>query len=222
VSDIVSRSEAIEFEDAVRAPSLVSHFRMLPGTLISSPSHPPPRVGRKALFLDRDGTVIVHVPYLYRPEEVVVIPGVPEALGRARAAGFRIYLFTNQSGVGRGRFSLEDVHAVNRRMIERIGLGEGVFDGICIAPEAPGQPSPYRKPSPRYILETCAAEGLDPGTCWMIGDSPADWEAGLAAGIRSAAVGVGADEPADVRAKREALGVPEFPDLPAAIAFALR
>jgi D-glycero-D-manno-heptose 1,7-bisphosphate phosphatase len=106
-------------------------------------------------------------------------------------------------------------------MIERIGLGAAVFDGVCIAPEAPDAPSLYRKPSPRYILETCASDHLDPRQCWMIGDSPADWEAGVAAGVRAAAVGVGAEEPADWTARRAALGVPGFADLPAAIAHLL-
>jgi D-glycero-D-manno-heptose 1,7-bisphosphate phosphatase len=180
-----------------------------------------PAGGLRALFLDRDGTVIVHIPYLHDPDGVAIIPGVPEALARARDAGFRLYLFTNQSGVGRGLFSLEDVHAVNRRMIELLGLGPAVFDGICIAPEAPDAPSLYRKPSPRYIMETCASAGLDPQRCWMMGDSPADWEAGVAAGVRSAAVGVGPDEPPDWTARRASLGVQGFADLPAAIAHIL-
>lgn len=176
-------------------------------------------VPSKALFLDRDGTLIEHIPYLHRPEGVQVLPGVVEALRQARAAGFSLYLFTNQSGVGRGMFRLEDVHAVNRRMTEAFGLGPAIFDGICIAPEAPNEPSLYRKPSPRFIQETCAAAGHDLPASWMIGDAPSDWAAGLNAGIRAAAVGVDSTEPAEVRDQRVAWGVPGFAGLLDAVTY---
>jgi len=148
---------------------------------------------------------------------VVLIPGVVEALRASLTADFKLYLFTNQSGVGRGLFDLSAVHAVNRRMIELIGLGDNVFSGICIAPEAPDQPSLYRKPSPRFIEETCAAAALDRRSSWMLGDSPSDWEAGLNAGIRAAAVDVAPVEPAERRALRERLGVPGYPNVLAAV-----
>ncbi|HRE80849.1 MAG TPA: HAD-IIIA family hydrolase [Opitutaceae bacterium] len=176
----------------------------------------------RALFLDRDGTVIVHIPYLHKPDEVALAPRAREALLRAREAGFLLYLFTNQSGVGRGMFGLEDVHAVNRRMIELLDLGEAIFAGICIAPESPDMPPVYRKPSPRYILETCAADGLDPRQCWMIGDSPTDWEAGRAAGMQSVAVGCDAQESSQQRAYREERGVPGYETLEDAVDAILR
>jgi D-glycero-D-manno-heptose 1,7-bisphosphate phosphatase len=142
----------------------------------------------KALFLDRDGTLIEHRPYLHRPEEVTLIPGTKEALHRARAAGYLLFLFTNQSGIGRGYFTLADVEAVHRRLAELIGLGPNPFTEICIAPEHPDQPSLYRKPSPRFIQEMVLKFRLEPTESWMIGDSPADWRAGLDAGVKSAAV----------------------------------
>lgn len=174
------------------------------------------------LFLDRDGTVIVHIPYLHDPRRVVVVPGASEALAAARRAGFRLYLFTNQSGVGRGLFDLDAVHAVNERMVELLGLGSDVFAGVCIAPEAPEQPSLYRKPSPRFILETCRKDRLDPARCWMLGDSPSDWEAGHRASIRSLAVDVSPAEPEDQRRRREAMGVRGFSDLAKAVSFILQ
>ncbi len=145
----------------------------------------------RALFLDRDGTLIVDKVYLADPDGVEVIPGTAEGLRRARALGFKLFLFTNQSGIGRGLHTLEDTRRVNARMEELLGLPAPVFDGTCIAPESPGQPSAYRKPSPRFIRETLAAHGLDPAGCWMVGDSPADVQAALAAGIRAAAVRTG-------------------------------
>jgi D-glycero-D-manno-heptose 1,7-bisphosphate phosphatase len=141
-----------------------------------------------AVFLDRDGTLIENRHYLSAPEGVAVLPGVREALTRARAAGARLFLFTNQSGVGRGYFTLADVAAVNRRMIEAIGLGDDLFAGICVAPERPDEAPVYRKPSPRFIHEMRAAHGFAAEASWMVGDSPADWETGLNAGIRTAAI----------------------------------
>lgn len=143
---------------------------------------------KKALFLDRDGTLNFDIDYLHEPDKLVLIPGTAAALRHARNLGFRFYLFTNQSGVGRGYFKLEDVHACNARLMELVGMGEDLFDGVCIATERPDEPSHYRKPSPLYIQERLAADGLDPQQCYMIGDRQSDWEAGLAAGINGVAL----------------------------------
>lgn len=152
----------------------------------------------RALFLDRDGTLIVDKVYLANPQGVELIPGAAAGLRRARALGFKLFLFTNQSGIGRGLHTIEDTGRVNARMEEMLGLPAPLFDGICIAPEAPGQPSLYRKPSPRFIQETIAEHDLDPAGCWMVGDSPADVGAALAAGIRAAAVRTGKVPPESI------------------------
>jgi D-glycero-D-manno-heptose 1,7-bisphosphate phosphatase len=171
----------------------------------------------KALFLDRDGTLITDKSYLSDPAGVELIPGAPGALRRARDLGYGLFLFTNQSGIGRGLFSADDAARVNARMEEALGLPSPVFDGICIAPEAPGQPVLYRKPSPRFILEVVSRRGLDPSQCWMVGDSASDIDAGLAAGIRAAAVRTGPGDPASLPAVA-AGRVPVFDDLAAFVA----
>ena len=172
----------------------------------------PRAMNPQAVFLDRDGTLIENRHYLSLPAGVAVLPGVREALLRLRTAGARLFLFTNQSGVGRGYFSLADVEAVNRRMIEEIGLGEDLFAGICIAPERPDEPPVYRKPSPRFIHEMRAAHGFAAEASWMLGDSPSDWEVGLAAGIRAAAIVADpANEPE--RERRIELGVTAYASL---------
>jgi len=142
----------------------------------------------KALFLDRDDTLIVDKVYLSDPSGVELLPGVIEGLHHARTVGYQLFLFTNQSGIGRGYYTLEDAHRVNARMEELIGLGQPLFTEIGIAPEAPDQPSLYRKPSPRFILEMIAKHQLDPAQCIMIGDRESDIDAGLAAKITSIAV----------------------------------
>ena len=145
----------------------------------------------KALFLDRDGTIIVDKHYLADPAGVEVIPGVRSALQRACELGYKLFLFTNQSGIGRGLYTLDDVLLVNARMETLLALASPLFTELCIAPEAPDQPSLYRKPSPRFIQEMIAAYHLDPAHCAMIGDRPSDAQAGLNAGIRSIAICTG-------------------------------
>ena len=149
----------------------------------------------KALFLDRDGTLIFDKVYLADPAGVELIPGTVTALHRVRDLGYKLFLFTNQSGIGRGLHTLDDTLRVNARMEEMLGLPRPIFADTCIAPEATGQPVVYRKPSPRFILEKLAEHQLDPQQCWMVGDSHADIGAGLGAKINVAALRTGKVDP---------------------------
>jgi D-glycero-D-manno-heptose 1,7-bisphosphate phosphatase len=126
---------------------------------------------------------------------VELIPGTTDALRHARDLGYRLFLLTNQSGIGRGYHTLEDTLRVNARMEELIGLGRPLFADICIAPETSEQPQVYRKPSPRFILECITRHALDPAHCWMVGDAVVDIGAGLAAGIKVAALRTGKTDP---------------------------
>lgn len=140
----------------------------------------------KALFLDRDGTLIADKHYLADPAGVELLPGVIEGLKHALKQKYKLFLFTNQSGIGRGYYTMEQALNVNRRMEEMIGLGNPLFTGICMAPETPEQPMVYRKPSPRFILEMIEEHQLDATQCIMVGDRETDIEAGLNAKIRVA------------------------------------
>lgn len=149
----------------------------------------------KALFLDRDGTLIIDKVYLADPAGVELLPGAAEGLQRARFLGYKLFLFTNQSGIARGLHTLEDTLRVNARLEELLALPSPAFAGVCIAPEMPGQSSLYRKPSPRFIVEKIAEHRLDPQRCWMVGDSAADIGAGLGARINVAVVRTGKVDP---------------------------
>jgi D-glycero-D-manno-heptose 1,7-bisphosphate phosphatase len=144
----------------------------------------------KALFLDRDGTLIVHRPYLCDPSGVELLSGVREALQAFVDHDYILFLFTNQSGIGRGLFDLSAVQACNQRLIELLDLSLGGFTEICIAPETPEMPQIYRKPSPRFILEMIVKYGLNPDQTWMVGDSISDIQAGLNAGVSSVLIGM--------------------------------
>lgn len=154
----------------------------------------------KAIFLDRDGTLIVDKHYLFDPNDVELIAGVGAALARARELGYALFLFSNQSGVGRGYFSLEDVHACNERMIELMGFKKSPFVETCLAVERPDEPQVYRKPSPRFIDEMVAKYRLEVKQCYMVGDKEADWKAGIAGNVHPIAVQTGKPFTAEHRA----------------------
>lgn len=146
----------------------------------------------QALFMDRDGTLIFDKDYLHEPEKIELVPGTRNAIRKALAAGCKLFILTNQSGIGRGYFTMEDYNACHHRFIELLGIHERDFTACCVAPEAPDEPSRYRKPNPAFIFEQLQAfPNLDPNRCWMIGDRKSDWQTGINAKIRSAAVSTG-------------------------------
>lgn len=138
---------------------------------------------KAAVFLDRDGTIIEEKGYLYRPEEVVVFPGAAQALKTLRKAGFNLFIVTNQSGVGRGYYTAEDMARVNERLVKDLGPAVH-FDRIYFAIEAPDQPSRGRKPSPQFLFDARDEFGLDLSRSYMIGDKLIDLECGWNAGVR--------------------------------------
>jgi D-glycero-D-manno-heptose 1,7-bisphosphate phosphatase len=138
----------------------------------------------RAVFLDRDGTIIEEKNYLCRAEDVVVFHGVAAALGRLQHGGFKLFIVSNQSGVGRGYFTLAEVEKVNEHLLRELGR-EGVrVEKIYIAPEAPDVPSRGRKPSPQFLLDARDEFGLDLAQSYMIGDKLVDLECGWNAGVK--------------------------------------
>ena len=140
-----------------------------------TPAAPP-----QAVFLDRDGTLVVDVPYNGDPARVVPMPGAAEALERLRAAGIPTALVSNQSGIARGYLDRARVDAVNARMEELIGP----VGPKAICPHGPDDGCACRKPQPGLILQAAQAVGVPPERCAMIGDIGADVEAARAAGAR--------------------------------------
>jgi len=138
----------------------------------------------RAVFLDRDGALIEEREYLSRPEQVALFPGVAKALRRLRDHSFRLILVSNQSGVGRGYFTLEDVARVNARLQELLAPDGAALDKIYIAPEAPDQPSRGRKPSPQFLFDARDEFGLDLAQSYMVGDKIIDLECGWNAGVK--------------------------------------
>jgi len=140
---------------------------------------------KPAVFLDRDGTLIEDKDYLHKPEEVVIFPGAAGALKKLRDAGFKLFLITNQSGVGRGFFTLADVEKVHAYLSSELARQGVEFEKIYIAPEAPEQPSRGRKPSPQFLFDARDEFGIDLSQSYMIGDKLIDLECGWNAGVRN-------------------------------------
>lgn len=132
-----------------------------------------------AVFLDRDGTVIVQKHYLHNPAEVELLPGAVTGLRHMAALGLPLVLVTNQSGVGRGLFSRGDVERVHGRLIELLE-NEGVrLDGFYLCPHAPEDGCGCRKPQPGLIARAAGELDLAPEQSFVIGDKPCDVGLGL-------------------------------------------
>ena len=146
---------------------------------------------RPALFLDRDGTVMQEVDHCHRSEDVFVYPGVKELLHRAGELGWYRIIITNQSGIGRGYFTVEDFESVQAEVQHQV---EGAIDASYFAPDVPGSGSLRRKPEPGMILEAARDFPIDLAQSWMIGDRGSDIGCGKAAGCRTALVLTGYGE----------------------------
>lgn len=133
---------------------------------------------KRAVFLDRDGTLIEDKDYLHRPEEVVILPGAVDALKRLQQAGFLLIMVTNQSGIGRGYFALKDCDHVHEHLQRAFGKAGVRFAKIYIAPEAPDRPSRGRKPSPQFLFDARDEFGIDLAQSYIIGDKLIDLECG--------------------------------------------
>ncbi len=148
----------------------------------------------RAVFFDRDGTLMEEVEYCSDPAKVRVYAGVPEALRRLQAAGWRTFIVTNQSGVGRGWITEAQYEAVQEELMRQ--LGAGAIDAVYFCPDPPGIPSSRRKPAPGMVWEAGEAYDIDLPHSYFIGDKDTDIECGQRAGTRTILVltGYGAQQ----------------------------
>ncbi len=142
---------------------------------------------KRAIFFDRDDTLIKDVPYSGDPSKVQLLPYVREAMEILSQHGFLMFLVSNQSAVGRGLITPEQVEAVNLEMIRQIG--KNYFDGIYLCYSAPGQDDGNcRKPNPGMIQQARIEYSLDLKNSFLIGDKPSDIFCARNAGCRSVLV----------------------------------
>jgi D-glycero-D-manno-heptose 1,7-bisphosphate phosphatase len=142
-------------------------------------------MNRRAVFLDRDGTLMVDVGYPRDPAQVQLLPGVAEGLAACREAGYLLAIISNQSGVGRGYFGPEAVAGVHRQLLALLAERGITVDDAQYCLHAPEDRCDCRKPSPRMILRSAERLGADLQQSFMVGDKPSDVEAGRLAGCRT-------------------------------------
>ena len=149
-----------------------------------------PTTLRPAVFLDRDGTLIVDVPYLADPAQVRLIPGAATAVQRLRQAGFACVVVTNQSAVGRGYITLEQMHLVQDEVARQFAAAGAPLDGAYWCTHAPQVQDKVviehvdRKPGPGMLLRAARELNLDLARSWIVGDQVSDMLAGRNAGCR--------------------------------------
>jgi D-glycero-D-manno-heptose 1,7-bisphosphate phosphatase len=146
-------------------------------------AHLPPRL-RRALLLDRDGTLIVDHGYLHNPARVQLVPGATAALRRFRDAGWLLVVASNQSGVGRGLFGQAGLDAVHQRMLALLSADDVQLDGAYYCTHAPADGCDCRKPKPGMLQRAARELSIDLQASLMVGDKASDVEAGVAAGAR--------------------------------------
>lgn len=145
---------------------------------------------RRAVFLDRDGTLVDELGFLARAEDLRLLPGAAEAVRRLNAAGWLALVVTNQSGIARGLFGERELAAVHARLALELAAGGAHLDDVLWCPHHPSEGvAPWRtrcacrKPEPGMVLEAARRHGLALEHSWMIGDSLRDLECGTRAGL---------------------------------------
>jgi histidinol-phosphate phosphatase family protein len=135
----------------------------------------------RALFIDKDGTLVENVPYNADPARIVLAPGAREAVAAFAVAGYRIFVVSNQAGIALGRFSLaalESVEAALRALLPQI-------EGFYWCPHAPEAGCGCRKPAAGLLQRAAREHGVELADSWMVGDILDDVEAGRRAGCRT-------------------------------------
>jgi D-glycero-D-manno-heptose 1,7-bisphosphate phosphatase len=149
----------------------------------------------KAVFLDRDGTIVADPGYLHKPEDVKLLPGAAEGIRRLNAGGYLVVVVTNQSGIARGLYSVRDYRAVERRLDELLAQegGDAHIDASYFCPHHPQAPEPCecRKPRTKLFREAQAALDIDFTKSWWVGDRLTDVQPARILGGRAILVATG-------------------------------
>lgn len=169
----------------------------------------------KAVFLDRDGTVVEERGYITVPEMIELLPGAAQAIAELRGGGWKVFVTSNQGLVAKGMISEDDLAAINFRMVALLAAEGAEVDGIYYCPHHPEGTLPdysgdcdCRKPKPGLLERAAREHGLSLSECVMIGDSLRDIQAGQAAGARTVLVLTGHG----AQAAREAHGAHHVAD----------
>ena len=154
-----------------------------------------------AVFVDRDGTLNEDHGYVTSPEQLVLFPGVPKALARLNDLGILVILLTNQSAIGRGFITADDLHLIHRKLTELLEADGGTIDAVYYCPHIPSEGCACRKPNIEMIQQAAAHFSLDLSQSYFVGDKSSDLEAADKAGVSGVLVLTSDYSDAAVRAK---------------------
>ncbi len=148
---------------------------------------------RRAVFLDRDGTLNVEVNYLHRVADLVLIPGAAQAIKLLNEASYLAIVVTNQAGIARGFFDEQAVRMLHEHLTSELAAAGARVDALYLCPHHPDFTGPCacRKPQPGMLRQAAMAHGIDLNQSWFIGDTLSDIAAGQAAGCRTVLVRTG-------------------------------
>lgn len=138
----------------------------------------------KAIFFDRDNTLIIDSNYMHKIEDLSFYQDTFTALKNIQDKGHMLFIVTNQSGIGRGYFSEEQMHTFNNHMLSKLNEQGINIKEIVFCPHTPEDECDCRKPSPKLINELIDRYNIDKSKSYMLGDKLSDAEAGLNAGIK--------------------------------------
>lgn len=144
--------------------------------------------GRPAVFLDRDGVIVRETAYLSRVEQLSVLRGVPAAMKSLRAAGFKVVVITNQSGVARGYFSLAQLGRIHRELKRRLARSGAKWDALYFSPHAADSAHPWRKPGIGMLKAAKKRFRLDLASSYFVGDTTTDVQTARNAGCAAVLV----------------------------------
>ena len=181
----------------------------------------------KIIILDRDGVINAdNADYIKRPEEWLPLPGALEAICTLCQHGYSVYVATNQSGIGRGLFSLADYQAINDKMISVVKASGGKIAGVFYCPHTPDDSCGCRKPKPGLFTQIAAHAGQSIEGVIAIGDSRRDLEASAAAGCKPILIRTGNGRNTEAEILKTPLhsagSIPVFDDLAAAVSALLK
>jgi histidinol-phosphate phosphatase family protein len=151
-----------------------------------------------AVFLDRDGTVNVDYGFVCKPEDVKLLPGVVEAIRKLNKAGIPVFIISNQSGVGRGYYTVDDVKAVNEEIRRQLAEKGARVEDFYYCPHAPEEDCECRKPKIGLIQQAEEESDLDLKHIYTIGDKLSDVELAHNAGGTGTVVFSGQTKPEDI------------------------
>ena len=154
---------------------------------------------KKAVFLDRDGTINIDTGYVGDPDKLVIIEGAREAIKLLKDKGFLVFIVTNQSGVARGYFSVEQMQLVNKKILDELAHKQVCIDGIYYCPHHPDEECSCRKPKPLIVNSIAAEFAVELKRSYFVGDKMSDVHTGKNAGCRTVLINsddeVGSIEP---------------------------